>query len=241
MCTVSLIRGAEGQQDATRWRLVCNRDELHTRAMADPPSATHVGPLRVVAPRDPDGGGTWVATSSAGLGFVLLNRRVDQTEERHPRVTRGAIIPAIWDCASVDAVRARLRRCTFRTRPFTLVAVDDRVAVEFVDTPRGVREIATHGGARLVWTSSSWDANAVRRHRLRLFARLVPAPDAEAQDRFHAWVDADEPARGILMRRADACTVSVTTVDMSAARGCLRYRPMTAPGDVRVFDVPRGA
>ena len=71
MCTVSVVAAGD------RLRVMCNRDERHTRPDAHPPTAmrTHAG--LALLPLDPLSGGTWIAASSAGLAFAVLVHSVN--------------------------------------------------------------------------------------------------------------------------------------------------------------------
>lgn len=69
MCTVSWIRQAGG------YRLLCSRDEKHTRQMA--PAARRPraawSPVHRAA-ETAGGGGTWIGVNQFGLSLCLLNR-----------------------------------------------------------------------------------------------------------------------------------------------------------------------
>ncbi len=67
MCTVTWTTRADG------YDLFFNRDEHRARSTAQGPQ-THSRPgARVIAPVDPDGGGTWLAVNEHGLSHCLLN------------------------------------------------------------------------------------------------------------------------------------------------------------------------
>ena len=67
MCTVTWRTRADG------YDLFFNRDEHRARSTAQGPQ-THSRPgARVIAPVDPDGGGTWLAANEHGLSHCLLN------------------------------------------------------------------------------------------------------------------------------------------------------------------------
>lgn len=57
-----------------------NRDELHSRGTASPPTVRARDGVRVVAPIDADGGGTWIAANDHGLCVCLLNHYPDAGE-----------------------------------------------------------------------------------------------------------------------------------------------------------------
>jgi len=237
MCTVTIIPLEAGL------RLVTNRDEERERPQADAPRwRTLRGdpPRSAVWPRDPTGGGTWVGANDAGLVLTLLNVNpqppVPPDEITNP-LSRGVIIPALAEQPRAHRAMDALQRLELdRFMPFRLVAAErdpedgttrvidavwDRKALRFesrLDTPSCF--VSSGLGDRLV------------EPRHALFAELVGGgATAEAQDRFHAHAWPDRPELSVMMSRADARTVSVTTVevtfDESGAAGVnLDYRPV---------------
>ena len=69
MCTLTFIPGLPGGG----YLLATNRDESPTRGIAAAPTVQQLGPRQVLAPRDPDGGGTWVGVDDSGLCLAILN------------------------------------------------------------------------------------------------------------------------------------------------------------------------
>ncbi len=73
MCTLTIVPECLETSSDCVYRLSFNRDEQHTRPIAQPPKVEVHGNQKVILPREPDGGGTWIAVSDAGLAFALLN------------------------------------------------------------------------------------------------------------------------------------------------------------------------
>ena len=98
MCTVSWAHQPGG------YHLLCNRDEKRTRGAAFAPRVREIGGVRYVAPIDPDGGGTWLATNEHGVSLCLLNGEPG-FESAGPRRSRGGLIlelawaPSAGECA----------------------------------------------------------------------------------------------------------------------------------------------
>ena len=61
MCTVTWHFINDG------YELFFNRDELRTRAVAEPPTKATTRGVDYLAPTDPDAGGTWMALSRRGI------------------------------------------------------------------------------------------------------------------------------------------------------------------------------
>jgi hypothetical protein len=90
-------------------------------------------------------------------------------------------------------------------------------------------------------TSSSVEPGAVCAHRARLFETIAVPASWQAQETFHAWRDPDRPGLGITMNRPDACTVSVTTVEVFSDSVRMTYHPTAGPHGAHVAELPRAA
>jgi hypothetical protein len=228
VCTVSVIRPSRRSgTTGPHWRLVCNRDEQRTRPIALPPTVGTIGRFRAISPIDPQGPGTWVAATSAGLAFALLNGR--SAHVTGASTSRGRIIPLIAGASDLPDALARLERLQpLATQPFSLLVAGDAgvLQVDWDGSALVSRGVTT--GPRMMHTSSSLDPDKVGAARAETFRRCVEAGVAWTQDAFHRSIDKLRPARGVLMTRPDACTVSITTIDMFRSHVRLAYRPVRA-------------
>jgi hypothetical protein len=231
VCTVSIVPRADG------FRLVCNRDESRARPLALPPVRRISGGVPLWHPRDPQGGGTWIAVNGHGVGLALLNRQppvgVASIETGPPGGSelrsRGQLVLQLADIGTPRLMREALRTIEpHNYAAFRLVAVlRSEVLVATSDRRRLTVEVAPLIGP-LVLTSSSWGDGEAERRRLPLFRDLV----LENRDRLagqqafhdHRWLDC--PEFSVRMRRADARTVSRTTVDVTGRHVSLSYEPL---------------
>lgn len=244
MCTVSILRApwidADGG-DVPLWRVVCSRDEQRTRLPAAPPLHAGCATRRVVHPVDPEGRGTWIAATSAGLVFTVLNEtEAGVAPVPSVPVSRGLVIPLLASSGSIDEVAGRLGRLRRDVyRPFRLLVASDAHVLEAV-SGASLALTLHRAQPRLARTSSSLDPAGTRRRRMALFEALVPVPSLAAQSRFHTHRWPDAPEASVLMARRDARTVSITTVDVFARGIRLAYRPVPA-GRADVTDLARAA
>jgi Transport and Golgi organisation 2 len=213
VCTLSFRLEPDG------FELWFSRDERRSRAPANPPSVSRVGDSRVLAPRDPEGGGTWLAVNARGLALALLNDYA--SPGRGARFeSRGRLVLELCGARDAREVEARLgARSLERYRPFELaVLVPGGPVTRFAWDGR---ELAAERGARGPFASSAVahaEARAARRAR---FAELGTG----ALERFHRE---HAPARGPLsacMHRADAKTVSLARVRVTRERVAMAYAP----------------
>jgi hypothetical protein len=196
-------------------------------------------PLRAIYPLDPSGGGTWIAASSRGLVLCLLNLNESPAPLLPPPPmlrSRGLVIPDLIagrDCADVGLALREMDLDAFA--PFRLVAIDAL-------SPRGVRVLEARWDREELRLSersevpacfvSSGLGDALAAPRLDLFEQMradLTGPGAiEAQDRFHVHQWPDRPEISVRMSRADARTMSTTTVTVAGDEVVMTYRTLEA-------------
>jgi hypothetical protein len=248
MCTLTLLRERwlrDGSGVRPAWRVVFNRDEQRSRPPATPPAVHRLGAVQALHPVDPQGGGTWIAATEHGLLFALLNGDDPATADppgAPPRRSRGAIIPALAALAARRAADVPVRGLDPRAyRPFHLVIVDERDVIEITSDGDAIVPAVPDRADRLIRTSSSVEAAAVRAWRIARFAPPGTPASAEEQDAFHGRKEPGRPAYGVTMTRADACTVSVTTVEVFPRLVRMTYRPMPGPDAAGVTELARAS
>lgn len=240
MCTVSW------SQRRGRYDLFFNRDELHSRGPEAPPQEHRRHGVRLLAPRDGDRGGSWLALNEFGLTVCLLN---DYATAWRPPIrvaprSRGRIVLAAGAARSLDGVRRTVASQPLeRTAPFRLLALapDSPPLVLHWDGHRLHRRRAPL--RRCLLTSSSFRPVAVAAARRATYDRLVgPAtpPAVRALARFHRQHDAAAGAFSVAMRRPDAATRSLIHVAVNRERGGLRYVALQWPAACGAGGTPGG-
>jgi uncharacterized protein with NRDE domain len=212
MCTLSFQLEPDG------FELFFSRDERRSRAPAVAPEIHAAGGTRFIAPRDPEGGGTWLAVNSHGVAVALLNDYGSRfAGERFE--SRGGLVLALAETRDPRELERRLcARSLAPYRPFELVVLAPGEAV--ARFAWNGRELATERDAQGPFASSAVahaEARAARRARF--------AESNGALERFHRE---HAPARGALsvcMHRADAATVSLARVRVDRARVAMAYAP----------------
>ena len=97
MCTVTIVPLADG------FRLMCNRDEQHTRPAAQPPRWVRTRRTDVLMPIDRQGGGSWIAVTGDGFAVTLLNRAADDLpDESQPKHSRGELVMSLVSAGGID-------------------------------------------------------------------------------------------------------------------------------------------
>jgi transport and Golgi organization protein 2 len=225
MCTVSIVPVAGG------CRVMCNRDERRTRAVAHPPRTWPTEVSWATYPQDPVSGGTWIGVNDDGLVVVLLNRTTTADRRLAPQ-SRGSIVPTLLACSSLArAVKACAALDFNRFEAF-------RIVMAHRSTVAAMTGDGAHPSTELfplvrpvMFTSSSLGDAIVETPRRQLFERLVLAGDdwLRGQFRFHRHRWAGRLELSVQMSRPDACTVSRTTIDVTSRRIDLQYESLANP------------
>jgi hypothetical protein len=179
-----------------------------------------------VFPIDPQSGGTWIGANDQGLVAVLLNRnpRTRRTAARNP--SRGGIVPRLLRCGSMDsALREAASVEAEPFEPFRIVLVQSGEVATFSNVASGARDVLD---VPLMFTSSSLGDEVVEAPRRLLFERLVlrASDRAAGQFRFHRHQWARQLDVSVQMHRADAATVSRTTIDVTGLQVRFDYEPL---------------
>jgi hypothetical protein len=211
--------------------MVCNRDERRTRPTARPPRPWLTGASWATYPQDPVSGGTWIGVNDDGLLVAVLNRTSTPGVVRPAARSRGAIVPGLLACASIDEAAKAAEMLDVRIfEPFRLVVVQrSMVAVIASDSAHTSPEIFPLVSP-VMFTSSSLGDALVEAPRCALFEQLVLSSDdwLRGQFRFHRHQWPERQGISILMARQDAATVSRTTIDVTSRRIDVGYEPLTS-------------
>jgi hypothetical protein len=230
MCTLSWIPGRDGHV------LLVNRDERRARPRALPPSVEMIEGVSVLAPIDPEGGGTWVAVNSGGVTLALANRYHDTVAAgRSHRVSRGRLVLALASSTGIEEIENRLAGERLeRFDGFTLVALEPGVPARlFAWDGRSLAIEDRSEPGLLVASSAANEAAAVAARELVF--RSLPAAEGWTRRALCRAHQSHEPAQGplsICMHRDEASTVSLTHIEIDPERVTMIYhdgQPCTAP------------
>jgi uncharacterized protein with NRDE domain len=227
MCTVSIVPvGADG------FRVMCNRDERRTRPIALAPRVERAGGHDAIFPKDPLGGGTWIGVNTAGLAVAVLNRHDDHSRDRTCGAgqSRGAIGVGVLRHGRLDeAVRWAGSLTADDFAPFRLVALHKHRLVVVSCDGYAIDVSRRTLVAPVMFTSSSLGDDRVAPLRRALFEQLVTQRSERwlsGQLRFHSHQWPERPEVSVLMDRADATTVSRSTIDVGPRGVHFRYEPL---------------
>jgi hypothetical protein len=223
MCTLTLISQRGKGTDA--FRLVASRDEQRSRPAALPARITTHEGRAAWWPVDAQAGGTWIGVNDLGIVLGLLNvggPAVRHAAQHAHRLSRGLIIPALLGSPSLEAAAERARRLSPGDYPPFRLVITDGYAI-FEQRSDGVAfdapDPAPWRTEPRLWTSSSLGDQLVQGPRRDLFDRTVGAEGtAASQDAFHRTLWPECAHLSPMMERADARTVSLTTIEVTRSQ-----------------------
>lgn len=222
MCTVGIVAKSDGGYVVGH-----NRDESRLRSRARPPALDEVEGVSFLAPRDPDGGGTWIAVNDHGVTVCLLNAAESDSSRLPERpASRGMVALELAGAASLDEVGLGLERLGERlreTRSFHLVAICPGAPGEAPGLARfrwdGFHLVSDRIEPPCLFVSSLLNQEAAERERGIVWGRFLEHEPAPSRETISDWLANHEPERGPLsacMHRAEARTVSRTMVEVES-------------------------
>ncbi len=241
MCTVTWSHDEDG------YHLLCNRDEKRTRGVGSAPVQEVIDGVSVIAPRDADFGGSWIAVNEYGVTVTLLNgANLSGSELRRPVraiESRGQLLLRLASARSVREVCERSARMEFEGyAPFTIAAVEPCEPAAIVEWNGEECAIVLDADRYLPLSSSSYDAEGVRDWRRKELDRIAKGGrlNHELLWAFHeshrgesgAGANAYSPC----MHRDDAQTVSFSWITVTPDNVRFFYAP-GAPCEARAGEL----
>jgi len=186
------------------------------------------GGVRYIAPIDPDGGGSWLSANEFGVSLCLLNGQ-PKFESAASRRSRGLLIPDLaWAPSAGECARWTKHMDLRPFSPFSLVILEPERSAILAQWDGSKLVIDPAGDAHMPLTSSSYDAEGVRRSRLNEFASHLSAArplDPALLYSFHSSHGAKADAYSTCMHRSDAETVSFSCVIVTTDAIRFLYSP----------------
>lgn len=221
MCSLSFLPHSKGAF------LAMNRDELNSRPIAHPPAVVHCGSLAAIYPAEPSGG-TWVGVNECGLSLALLNWNIRPDSAQPTSESRGRVIPLLLEESRSREAVAMLERIDLgRTKPFRLIMAvsQERHLSEWMWDGMTL-ESRPHDWVRTHWFSSGIDEAGAQHARSSAMCNAEIEPDAGSLEwilRLHRSHHPERSAYSICMHRANASTVSLTTIDLAENQASISY------------------
>jgi hypothetical protein len=222
MCTVTFI-----PQDSNGYILTSNRDEITTRPPATPPFIQEKTDYQLIYPRDPHGGGSWIASDNRNNAVCLLNGAFRRHKPQYPyRHSRGLVVLDFFDFNNlfdfIDFYDLH------NIEPFTLVIVHDFRLFEFRwdGNQRYLKNLNFSKPA--IWSSVTLYGEEVVRKREVWFQKWLKKDAPFTLERildFHMFAGEGNKKTDVLMKRDDLIrTISITSLFNQDKHATMYYK-----------------
>lgn len=209
MCTATYI-----PKPHNGFVLTHSRDEKTIRPAAQLPQMAVIGRQEVVFPKDPQSGGTWIATSAHQTVCLLNGGLVAHRPAPPYRHSRGLVPLQVFGYQDTDAF---LEHYTPQDlEPFTLILAQPNRLLEFRWTGqhRLIQELSPRQPH--IWSSATLYDPSIRQQREHWFHTWLhtnPAPGPEAIRQFHLHAGETDSTNAIRMNRNnELMTLSLTRI-----------------------------
>lgn len=218
MCTVSFLPASNGN-----YILTSNRDEHVIRQRAMDIQQYRIGNNRVYFPKDPDAGGTWIATTGNNRTVCLLNG--DLVNESKPtrtnfRMSRGMMVLNYFKYQNLRAFLAQEKFDDIA--PFTLIVLENTdselqlTQLTWSGTELLVKELDSN--QPIIWSSSTLFTAQQRNKRIQWFLDWLQTNASDDQSAildFHRFTGEEDPNENLIMRNESHRTVSICSIKRS--------------------------
>ena len=206
MCTVTYIPTPEG------CIITSNRDEKITRERALSPQEYLIDGKKIIFPKDPKAGGSWVAHNESKI-IVLLNG----AQERHIpkpnyRKSRGLIVLDLMTAENTFDYWEKIDLTDIE--PFTIVSFENNklIQLQWNEAEKSTTEFDAKQFH--IWSSSTLYSKEIREQRKEWFQDFIKrknSPTPEEILHFHQFTESENKEFGLQINRNDVLkTISIT-------------------------------
>lgn len=225
MCTLTYI-----PNNNQGFILTSNRDESVLREPALPPSIYEHNNIQLMYPKDPQGGGTWILSSSNQFTLCLLNGAFDRHIPNPPyRQSRGLVVTQFFDYNDVERFVAEYPFAGIE--PFTLVIIHKQTAINIHEVRwdgTTVHLKTIEGTKPQIWSSATLYEPEVIAARKKWFDEFVLIhPQLQDMQRFHHFGGSGNAAVDVLINKGTILrTISITAIEANEERTIMHYEDL---------------
>lgn len=192
--------------------MTSNRDEHISRPQSYEPKKEEINNCKVIFPKDPKAGGTWIAVNENGIGAVLLNGAF----ERHIPTgnyarSRGLVLLEIISSKTPYDYLGTMD--LNQIEPFTVILFDGKTLIEFRWDGNIKHKKDLDVNKNHIWSSATLYSQEAIAHRRRLFNQFIAKNSAFNKDNiidFHSNNHNDFENGFIINRDETLKTFSIT-------------------------------
>lgn len=217
MCTLTYLPNSNGG-----FILTSNRDEKVDRKATLPPENYYHHGVRVVYPKDTQGGGTWLATAENGFTLCLLNGAFEKHNSTPPyRKSRGLVLIDFFEYNQVGKFLANYEFNGIE--PFTLVIIEKQLNVVLHQIRWDgsmIHHLLLNEHEPHIWSSATlYNIETIAERELWFKEWLAVHPEPTIHDMlyFHHFGGKGDQHNDLLMNRGDR----LKTLSISSVKHCV--------------------
>ena len=227
MCTVTYLPRKRG------FVLTSNRDEDKTRAsQVIFPEEMEFDEDVILFPKDPKGGGTWIACDNNGRVACLLNGAFEKHKpEDNYRKSRGLVV---LDSFGYEKITDFVKEYKFLgIEPFTLVLIDYNRGKSEIHEIRWDGKKTHHkkldSQKPMIWSSATLYPKEIREAREQWFGDFLAEGklSAQAVRKFHQFGGTGDHSNDLVMERGSMLsTTSISSIEFGEQGGEFIYQDL---------------
>lgn len=235
MCVLTYLPTPNG------YFITSNRDETTVRAAAIPPQVYEVNGEQLYFPKDPQGGGTWIATNGKTTVCLLNGGYKNHVRKLPYRQSRGLVVTDFFNFSSVEEF---CNNYLFEgIEPFTLVI--------FYENKTDINEIRWTGKQAdlnylnskvpQIWSSATLYSDEIIAERKAWFTEFLKEKEATSESilHFHHFGGKGDERNDIKMHRENNLkTIAITQFRVSETDFAIRYEDLITEKITR-FTLPK--
>ena len=222
MCTVTFI-----PLTGSEYILTSSRDEQTTRPHATNPVIIQYGSYSLIYPKDPKGGGTWIACNDTGKTVCLFNGAFKAHIPQYPyRHSRGLIVLDFFRFSNIESFMREYNLDNIE--PFTLVIIHNGILQEFKWDGEETHLLDHDFNIPRIWSSVTLYNGEIIRLREKWFNDWMNTNKLSKQSdliNFHLKAGDGRKETDVLMERKEFAlkTVSITSVAVLEYKAQMEY------------------
>lgn len=236
MCTVTFLPKKKG------YILTSNRDEDKNRASKVIfPNSFEFDEELIVFPKDPQGGGSWIAADNNGKVVCLLNGAKEKHVKKDAyKKSRGLVV---LDAFGYDSAKSFAQNYDFQgIEPFTLVIGSyqkGKTTLGQIIWDENKAEYTELDSTNpVIWSSSTLYPQPIREARKTWFEEFLKNGDFSVFGirKFHRFGGDGDKSNDLFMERGfNLGTVSITSVEFDDQGGEFTYEDLIKENTIREF------
>lgn len=225
MCVLTFLPTKNG------YFITSNRDEATARAAAIPPQAYEVNGKKLYFPKDPQGGGTWLATDGKTTACLLNGGYKNHVRRLPYRQSRGLVVT---DFFSYESVENFFKGYEFTgIEPFTLVIFSqEEDEIKEIRWTGEKADLNTFDATKpRIWSSATLYSDEIISERETWFTKFLQEKETTSESilHFHHFGGKGDEQNDINMNRAGLLkTVAITQFEIQVDSFFIKYEDLQA-------------